>query len=97
MNEDKKSFNPAMYAGYYMINQLNSDQEKKEEFIEKVKQFKNIHSLEEAKKALLENFPESKDNTHFTVFGVDCYVVNNDDLVRICINTPKEFISYEFV
>lgn len=86
-----------MYA--YQAGGINSEKNnnnKLEEFKERIKPFKNVSTLEEAKELAERILPVKFNINRFRIGNAECIVVNKPDLFRICVNTEDEFISYDF-
>lgn len=52
--------------------------------------------IEDAKRILKENFPESEGKSSFSINGVEFFVCIKKDLFRICADFGNEFICHEF-
>ena len=79
-------------------NDLKNLQEQKlKEFKERLSQFYNIKTLEEAKELSKKILPVNSEFTRFNIGGATCFIVNRDDLFRICLDSKDEFISFDFV
>lgn len=99
--------NPEIIGENGMVNsyhqmQIMSDiekqnTEKQNKLIERVKRFETITTLEDAKDLMSKILPVASEKTVFTVGSARCTVVNKEDNLRICIDTPQEFIAYDFV
>ena len=90
-------------AGYDYISmqvQLNiheQNKEKYEQFKERISQFANISTIEEAKKLSEQILPVAQEINKFNVGIGRCVVINRSNLFRISLDSEKEFISYDFV
>ena len=90
-------------AGYDYISmqvQLNVQEQKKEKYEqlkERISQFANINTLEEAKKLSEKILPVAQEINKFNVGTGCCVVINKPDLFRISLDSENEFISYNFV
>lgn len=82
---------------YDVVKHLTEKSKEKDEVIAKFKEFSNVTTRTEAQEMLLKNFPESKKRNKFYIWDYEISVVNKDDLLRICFDSPTEFISYDFV
>lgn len=69
---------------------------KERELKQKVARFKNIHNLEDAQKLVKEILPTAIEHSFITVGNLQCKVLNSNDTLRIIIDSPTEFISYDF-
>ena len=79
-----------------MLNIEKQNQEKLNNLKQRVEKFKDIETLEEAKNILAENFRVENELEVFNIANSKCTIVNRDDLLRISLDTPEEFISYDF-
>ena len=76
------------------LESQNADKYKK--FMERVDEFKNVTTLEEAHELAKKILPTSQEVSSFYVGNAKCVVVNTKDKLRISIDSDKEFISYDF-
>lgn len=76
-------------------------QEKKDEKLENFKlrleQFKNIQTLQEAKELLQKTMPIALDRATFFIGDAKVVIINYEKKLRICLDSPKEMICYDFV
>ena len=79
-----------------MLNVEKQNAEKVSKFKERIEAFKDITTLEEAKRVAKDIIPTSNEMTRFRVGDAECVVINKSDMFRICLNTKTEFISYDF-
>ena len=70
--------------------------EKYKNLVERVSEFENISTLEEAKELAKKILPTSQEMSRFTVGKSNCVVINTKEHFRISIDSPEEFISYDF-
>lgn len=70
--------------------------EKYKTFIERVSEFKNVLTLQEAKMLANKILPTSQELSRFTVGNAKCVILNTKDKLRISIDSAEEFISYDF-
>jgi len=75
----------------------NQNKEKLESFKKRAEEFQNISTLQEAKELAQKIMPMKTGRTMFNLGEAKCTIINEDNLFRICINSPKEFICYDFV
>ena len=92
MNDDLNK-----YGSYEVALQMqNSKDEKLKQFIERMKGFENVRTLEEAKDLASKTITTNKELSQFYVGNAKCVVVNNDEMLRISIDSKDEFICYSF-
>ena len=72
------------------------DSEKSKAFLERIKPFKDVTNLSEAKELAARILPVKEDITTFYVGNIKCTVINKENLFRLCIDSPQEFICYNF-
>lgn len=73
------------------------NKEKSERFKERIAEFANVSTLEEAKELAKQILRlTDKDIYEFNIGNSTCVVVNKDDMFRISLNSRDEFISYDF-
>lgn len=70
--------------------------EKLQNLKERVMKFSDITTLEDAKLLASDSFRVSSEFTEFSISNAKCTIINKDKLFRISLNTPEEFISYDF-
>ena len=90
------------YANYSMFfNETKSEKdrakEKEEKFKQRLEAFKKISTLKEAKELLDKTMPISLDRTTLYIGDAKCVIINNPKQLRICYDSPDEFISFDFV
>lgn len=73
------------------------NEEKLENFKQRLNEFKNAQTLYEAKELAKKIMPVKDGKTVFRIGEAKCIVINTDNLFRICLDTPQEFLSYDFV
>jgi len=71
--------------------------ERLESFKKRLELFKNAQTLEEAKRILNKTMPIALDRSTFYIGDAKVVIVNYEKTLRICLDSPKEFICYEFV
>lgn len=67
------------------------------EFKKRIKRFKDVQTLDEAKQLAIEILPVANEINMFSVGSGKCYVINREDNFRITLESANEFISYDFV
>ena len=77
-----------------MLEKQNS--EKYQAFIERVREFDNVTTLEDAKELAKKVLPTNQELSKFYVGNAKCVVLNTKDKLRITVDSEKEFISYDF-
>lgn len=89
-------FDP-FFLAQYNYSQTESDIDSKERaFKQKIARFKNIHNLDDAQKLAKEILPTAMEHSFITVGNIKCKILYNNDSLRISIDSPTEFISYDF-
>lgn len=99
-------YNPQMLSNYSAFdekkdnvenNRENNDKkEKVENFKKRLTEFKNINTLSEAKELMEKIMPVKLERTVFFIGDAKCTIISKHNLLRICLDTPQEFISYNF-
>lgn len=74
-----------------------TNQQKIENFKIRLNRFKEVSTLEEAKSLLQRTMPMILDRTTFKVGDAKCIIINSDNHLRICFDSPSELISYDFI
>lgn len=98
-----KKFNPSMIGDDYNLlfpakkDEKEVKDQKLESFKQRLSKFKSVSTLEEAKVLLDKTMPISLDRTTFYIGEAKVVIINYDKRLRICLNSPKEFICYDFV
>ena len=86
------------YNKYEIQQKFDSNKvEKLNEFKERLKQFNEVESLEEALELAKKILPVKNEITRFNVGEGKCTIVNRKDNFRISLDTETEFVSYDFV
>ena len=86
------------YYQFEIKNKLENSQEQKlKEFKERLNQFGAIETLEEAKELSKKILPVNSEFTRFNIGGATCFIINNDDLFRVSLDSKDEFICFDFV
>lgn len=67
------------------------------EFKERISKFENIVTLDDARALARQILPTAQELSQFRVGAAVCTVVNKDNMVRISLDSDKEFICYDFV
>ena len=78
-------------------NILREDEEKYLQFKNRILKFEKAITLEDAKNLAKQILPTALEETQFKVGNAFCTVINREDLLRISLNSDKEFICYDFV
>ena len=79
-----------------IINLEKQNKEKVENFKKRIESFKEVSDLEDAKALVMKILPVSSEKTSFSIGNGRCVVINNSERLRICFDTPDEFIAYDF-
>ena len=89
------------YAGYdaYEFQQQIAEQnrEKLEKFKARLNEFNNVGDLKEAKELAERIMPVKNEHTVFWIGDAKCIIISSEQMLRISLESPKEFISYDFV
>ena len=82
----------------YLAFQESEAKEKKAQsaLLERVRQFAEIDTIEDAKELAKKIIPTSQEVTQFNVGNIKCTVINRKNLFRISIDSEEEFICYSF-
>ena len=75
----------------------NTNDEKIEQFKQRLDAFRKVSTLKDAKELLAKTMPIKLDRTTFYVGKAKCIIINNENQLRICFDSPDEFISFDFV
>ena len=90
---DWLSFNTAEQE----VNIVREREQKYLQFKERISKFENIVTLDDARALARQILPTAQEMSQFRVGTAICTVVNKDDMVRISLDSDKEFICYDFV
>lgn len=66
-------------------------------FKERIAQFNNVITLDEARELAKKILPTAKEECEFKIGNAVCTVINKKNIIRISLNSDKEFICYDFV
>ena len=66
------------------------------EFKERISKFENIVTLDDARALAKQILPTAQELSQFRIGTAICTVVNKNDMVRISLDSDKEFICYDF-
>lgn len=87
-------------SGYGQMNAVLQieiqNKEKYEKFKSRLAAFQEVSTLEEAKELAQKILPVAKEVNRFRVGNAKCTVILKKDMLRISVDTPEEFISYDF-
>lgn len=85
------------YNQYEAIQQIEKQNiEKYQKFRTRIQQFDNVTTLDAAKELAKDILRISDKDCAFRVGNAKCVVISNEDLFRISVDTPEEFICYDF-
>lgn len=91
-----KSLNPLLMQ-YQAVTDFEANKSDRiKEFKSRIEKFSGVASLKEAKDLALKIMPTSNEINRFYIDNAKCVIVNKDDMFRISLDTPDEFISYDF-
>ena len=96
-SNEQLNFDPVYMAQLYQHTQSKTESSKSSSFRAELEQFKAISTIDDARELMKKILPEAKEQRRFVKNGYECTVVDKDDVLRISIDSAKEFISYEFV
>ena len=85
------------YQYDYNVKLAQENKKKFEDFKERIREFKGIKTLEEAKELASKILPVANEINMFKVGEAKCVVINRKDNFRICLESLTEFIAYDFV
>lgn len=90
--------NYALYNQYELVKEANEQENAKYNSLkQRVMQFEAISTKKEAIELSERIMPVKNGITSFTAGMGKCTVINRADLFRITLDSPKEFISYNFI
>ena len=72
------------------------NKKKTEQMIARINEFQKVKTLEEAKLLAKKILPTTNEVSTFNRGNAKCTVVNKYDIFRITLDSPEEFISYDF-
>jgi len=86
-----------LYQQYDAMHDIEeSNKRKYVQFLNRLKQFESITGLKEAQELMKKILPVSSKITRFAIGNAKCVILNYPNLFRISVNSPTEFISYNF-
>ena len=81
--------NQSLYNQYDAQRQIElANKEKYNKFKERIQQFSNISTLEEAKELANKILPTAKEINRFSIGSAKCVIINKEDNFRISVDTP---------
>ena len=89
---DKFLYN--QYTSAHAVEQ--EDKNKAKAFLERVEPFTTVHTIAEARELAKKILPTKENISYFNVGNLKVTVVNRDDMFRLSIDSPEEFICYDF-
>lgn len=93
----KKVINVDLMQYNAMVMYETEKKSEKEKFKEDIKSFKQMRTIEEARLLAEKIFPPIVGEFNkFYINNMKCIVVNKRDLFRICIDSEKEFLCFEY-
>ena len=78
------------------LKQELENEEKELELKKRLDNFANVSSLEDAQKLAAQILPAKQGITTFYVGNAKCSIINEKETLRICFDSNKEFICYNF-
>ena len=89
--------NKIEYMKYLAIQeQVAGNKEKFEQLLKRVQIFEGVNNFEQAKKLAAQFMPTQNPTTIFYVGNAKCTIINKSEMLRISIDSPEQFISYDF-
>ena len=86
-----------LYNQYDAVRQIEESQTKKyEDFKARLKAFEGVKTLDEARELASKILPVANEISHFNVGLAKCTIINRQDMLRISLDSDKEFVSYNF-
>lgn len=79
------------------VNIAKEREQKYLQFKERISKFENVVTLDDARALAKQILPTAQEMSQFRVGTAVCTVVNKSDMVRISLDSDKEFICYDFV
>ena len=79
-----------------VANIEKQNKEKLDSLKSRIKKFETVSTLEEAKELMAKVIPVAKEKTTFQIGYTKCVIINREDNLRISIDSPEEFIAYDF-
>lgn len=95
-SNNKLFMNSAMLQYSSVLNQSSQNISKLNDFKERIVAFNNVSTLEEAKELATKILPTSNEINHFYIGEAKCTIVNSENTFRICLDSPEEFLCYNF-
>lgn len=89
---DLFSYNQYSYAQKELLEEAR----RTDEFFERVANFASINNLEDAQNLARKILPTNNEITRIYVGNAKCTVINKPNMLRICIDSEKRFICYNF-
>ena len=89
--------NNFLYEQYSIrSNNEHESDAKEKEFLSRIEPFKTVNTLEDARKLAEKVIPTKAEVTSFYIGQLKCTVCNTEKLFRLSIDSPEEFVSYNF-
>jgi len=80
-----------------MAEKSSLNNQKYLQFKEQIKEFEKILSLEDARELSQKIMPLTQEYNQMMIGNATFVIVNQDDSLRISLDSDKEFICYDFV
>ena len=87
----------SMDMPFVKVNTEDQNINKVASFKKRLDAFKTVSTYEEAQELLQRTIPVKLDRTTLYIGNAKCVIINTHNQVRICFDSPKEMISYDFV
>ena len=88
--------NPSLMQYNAVLNQGKENSDKLAEFLERIAPFEQVETLQDAKELAAKILPTSTEINRFYIGDAKCTIVNNAETFRVCVDSPAEFLCYDF-
>lgn len=96
-NKKEKKIVDPRYLQYEAISkQANDNTEKLKEFMERIAPFAEVKTLDEARELAKKILPTANEINRFYIGDAKCTIINKEDMFRVSVDGPSEFVSYNF-
>ena len=79
-----------------VLKQYNDETDEIDKLKEQFNQLSEIETQEEAREFIYKEYPKFKDNTSFSILGVNYLLYDSEEVVRIVAWFTDEILGYEF-
>ena len=77
-------------------NDTKSKEDRYKNFKQRLEEFKKVTTIEDARALLQKTMPVKLERTVFFIGDAKCTIINKEKRIRISLDSPVEFISYDF-